>query len=427
MAEAAVGLSPKDEVERLVSSKPDALGIALIIANDYQNQPNNLRYIAGPHKDATKAVSVFESLGTVVYKVLNATAEEMRRSCQAVAQFHYNRKFQWIVVVFSGHGKADGVILGQDGNPIGVQLIVSLFQPECSVQNACIPKIFLFDMCRGEEILGSVLVPRGGSIIKPEVLPKIGNMLIAFSTLSNTRAFESEEGGVWLSRVLKHIGQDENSICDILNDVNKEVNEAYQDPNYKDAGTGKQAVQQPEQISTLHGNVYFLKEAKSRFFNQEEEMMETQDQLQEMSLEAAKMGNGPTTVSRNSGNSRLNKSLSDQGASIQPLSRSQAERSQSVPQDSSPTSLQPTAILNSKDPPAVQLKNLLVDRKKLKHPNYVEEEDPKKSKKKFRCEIYHSAFAENPIVGDFFRDKSSAKQDAAKKAMLLHQENKLLK
>lgn len=285
MAEAAVDLSPKENLERLVSSKPDAIGIALVIANDYRDQPNHLRCLAGPHKDAAKAVSVFESLGTLVYEVLNATAEELRRSCQAVAEFNYNPKFQWIVVVFSGHGKSDGEIWGQDGNPIGVQAIVSLFQPECSVQNACIPKIFLFDMCRGEEILESVLVARGGSIIKPEVLPKIGNMLIAYSALPNTRAFESKDGGIWLSRVLKHISEDENSICEILNDVNKEVNEAYQDPNYKDASTGRQAVQQPEQISTLLGNVYFLKEAKSRFFNHEEEMMETQDQLQEMSLE----------------------------------------------------------------------------------------------------------------------------------------------
>ena len=280
MAEAAVELSPIDEVKRLVLSKPDAIGIALIIANDYWNQPNGLRCIAGPHKDAANAVSVFESLGTVVYKVLNATAEEIRRACKAVAEFKYDTKFQWIVVVFSGHGKSNEEICGQDGVPIGLQVIVSLFQPECSVQNASIPKIFLFDMCRGKEILESVLVPRGGSIIKPVVLPKRGNMLIAFSTLSDTRAFESEEGGIWLSRVLKHIRQDESSISEILNDVNKEVNEFYQDPNRKDVN-GRQLMQQPEQISTLLGNVCFLKEAKSRF-QEEEEMMET---LQDMSLE----------------------------------------------------------------------------------------------------------------------------------------------
>ena len=111
------------------------------------------------------------------------------------------------------------------------------------------------------------------------------------------------------------------------------------------------------------------------------------------------------------------------------MPRSQTERSQSLPQDSSTPLVSPqaNATLNSRDPPAVQLKNLLVDRKKLEHPEYVDDEDSKKSKRKYRCKIYHSSFAENPIVGNFFRSKSEAKQDAAKKALLLHQENKLLK
>ena len=72
-------------------------------------------------------------------------------------------------------------------------------------------------------------------------------------------------------------------------------------------------------------------------------------------------------------------------------------------------------------PPAVQLKNILVDQRKLEPPHYDDEEDPTKTKKKFRCIVRHSSFKE-PIIGNWCRSKTDAKQDAAEKALKIIQE-----
>ena len=266
----------KSPIEELVKSAPDAIGIALILANDYDTKdkrPGRPPPIKGPHKDASYAKEVFESLGTVCHKVLNVGEVETMRACRSVAGYHYDtEKYKWIVVVFSGHGKREGELWGQDGSIIHIERMIDLFQPENSPQNAVIPKVFLFDMCRGEEISSSILVSRGdeepgnlqargGKVLEQLRMPVEGNMLIAYSTLPRMKAFESDTGGLWLSHLLRRLQDQNSSISEILNDVNEDVNKVYQ--SCKD-DSGRYLMQQPEHRSTLHGNVYFLKEARKR-------------------------------------------------------------------------------------------------------------------------------------------------------------------
>ena len=96
-------------------------------------------------------------------------------------------------------------------------------------------------------------------------------------------------------------------------------------------------------------------------------------------------------------------------------------RSHSVPQPSVARSSGGSGASPLSGPPAVQLKNILVDQRKLEPPHYDDEEDPTKTKKKFRCIMRHSSFKE-PIIGNWCRSKTDAKQDAAEKALKIIQE-----
>ena len=95
----------------------------------------------------------------------------------------------------------------------------------------------------------------------------------------------------------------------------------------------------------------------------------------------------------------------------------------------SPTSPTPTTMPSTHDPitkltsrgkglPPLkkcveELKNFIVDKKRLEAPCYIE--IPVDGEQQFRCSVKHQLFGE--IIGDLQRSKKDAKQSAAKKAL----------
>lgn len=68
-----------------------------------------------------------------------------------------------------------------------------------------------------------------------------------------------------------------------------------------------------------------------------------------------------------------------------------------------------------------ELKNLIVDKKRLEAPSY--NEIPVDTEQHFRCSVRHELFGE--ITGDLQRNKKDAKQSAARKALEYLQEKEL--
>lgn len=250
-----------DPLSKSTQAYPEAVGVAIIIANDYSTC-KALNTIQGPIDDASKAEAVFRSLKTVCHHVRNQNAARTIAACQFVASYEYpHDKFKWIIIVFSGHGNNE-TIIAQDGSNIPVQTIIDLFKHP---PNLSIPKFFFFDACRGIELTESHLVPRGPEIVHmnprggellSEVirLPEGCNMLIAFSTLPRKYAYEQRSsGGLWLSKLLDRLPNDDSSITDILNEVNKDVVDHFQPMNG--------LMQQPEYRSTLLGKINFKRDA----------------------------------------------------------------------------------------------------------------------------------------------------------------------
>ena len=231
-------------------------GLAIIVANDYKTFTSYKRPLDGPLQDANKAQATFESLNAECVTVINASAAELIAKCSSLGSRPHPKKFKWIVFVFSGHGENDDMIVAQDGVNVRVQELVNLFQSQPSL----IPKIFLFDACRGNETTNTVIVPRGsvdtnngmvergGKPLNTLKLPEYCNILVAFSTLPRKKAYEFK-GGLWLSQLLDRLATQNSSVTDILNEVNSDVISFYQDM--------EGFMQQPQYTSTLLGNVFF--------------------------------------------------------------------------------------------------------------------------------------------------------------------------
>jgi hypothetical protein len=240
-----------EELNELLSKSTGALGIALIVTNDYRTSSNAT--LEGTLKDATKAQNVFESLNTICYMKHNSTASQMFDAVCAVASCScYPDAFKWIVFIFSGHGD-NQVIKGQDGQKVRISNILEMFQPSQNRVAAKIPKILLFDTCRGDGITRSTLVPKGGQVCESIRVPENGNMLVGYSTLPHCMSYESgKEGGIWTSFLLNRLGRDECSINDVLTETNGDIIKYFQNKEVE--------IQQPECHSTLWSTVNLKEE-----------------------------------------------------------------------------------------------------------------------------------------------------------------------
>ena len=257
---------------KIIEENETANGVAILIGNDYDNEickKQNLRILKGPKKDVLKAESVFKQFGAACYLKLNATACETKTIINMASTMSYPSSYGWIVFVYCGHGADANALLAQDGKCVYVKYdIIDPFQPERSVPIAKIPKLFFIDACRGNEKTRPIFIsrgpdgftPRGGTGQDSVAFPPKGNMLVAYPTLSHTQSYEIDgEGGLWLNKVLDRLaGNDDLSVAEILQKVNGDIRDYYQE-RYPESKGREMSMQQAEYISTLHDVLKFKK------------------------------------------------------------------------------------------------------------------------------------------------------------------------
>ena len=216
-------------------------GIAILIGNDYKKISKD-KYLEGPLKDVERAYEVFSAFGGHCIKVTNESAKQTRKAIKdSIASMDGERlsPYEWVVVLFCGHGKDENFLLANDGESICIQVdLIDPFHPENAPKIAKIPKLFFIDACRGTEKTRPVLVPRGlynqeprgGKVLDSLKFPPKCNMLVAYSTLPKKEAYESQgEGGIWINKVLTRLEHEECcSILDVLTKVNKDIVDHYQ-------------------------------------------------------------------------------------------------------------------------------------------------------------------------------------------------------
>lgn len=231
------------------SKKP---GVAFIVSNDYDCQPGKfsekLDKLRGTHQDAEKMASVFETLGYQVVKGKNLMYDELFSFICEAADLPYTPSYKRLVFTFSGHGvagdrlfdqrrqyrgNASGKLCSQEGRDIEIEQIIDQFKPDKHPALGRMARLFFFDVCRGdEEDVGVPLQPRGvtakgGGFLIPERVPKDGNILVAYSTLPNHKAYELKDGSLWMKFLSEAILNQSDDIAVILTDVSSRVKEEF--------------------------------------------------------------------------------------------------------------------------------------------------------------------------------------------------------
>ena len=238
----------------VIHHRPTARGLAVIIANTSGPQQGQ-NTLTGVEQDFVRMVYTFEKLRFGVLPCKDVSKEELMCVVHGVASFlDYPESYRRIVFVLSGHG-IEHFIFTHDGK-VDINGIVDAFQPCNAPHLGCIPKMFFIDVCRGTKPMRPVFSPRGGEEVT-KIVPHFGNCLVAYSTLNSFEAFECQEGGVWMTLLSEKLLTLRGSIVDVLIDVNRALNEKYQDKNFW------KIIQQPTFEGTLNEHVKLLVEAES--------------------------------------------------------------------------------------------------------------------------------------------------------------------
>lgn len=244
---------------------PGNVGIALIVANDYRD--TSKRSLSGTNKDALTMEKAFTFLGYRTILKFNISRDGFIAECRELASYDYSSPngCKRVAVVFSGHGDLDdkerGVLVMQDEKTISTKELVDTFKTTANgnkTLTANLIRMFFIDACRGdlEEQRVVSRSPRGGEFIDQG--SSEAGIIIAYSTIENHKAYECNNGGIWMQLLAQEMCTSREPLQTILMNVNKKLNEQCN----RSQGVGK--MQTAQFVSQLLNDVYFLKERPSQ-------------------------------------------------------------------------------------------------------------------------------------------------------------------
>lgn len=252
-------------IQQIIDDNPSALGLAIIITNDYIENPLKPD-LHGAKKDGEEMEKSFRSLRFAVIHKHNASLTfTMSILHKAANDIHYLPSYRRLAFVFAGHGEENGCLFTNDGNSIQINTILNKLSPSSSKPASSSPlghmvRLFFIDACRGDRNdLGMMVSPRGGKSTEPLRIPStVTNVYIAYSTVSGFQSYEvKDQGGLWMQCVARKLMTVNDDISVVMTEVNKELHKKFQDPKYT-------IMMNPESILRLTERVNLLEEAAKR-------------------------------------------------------------------------------------------------------------------------------------------------------------------
>ena len=239
----------QDYLEDYIPDLSGYNGLAILIGMDYSTT-DKLDTLQGTQVDMIRLGETFSFLKFAVLKLENLAKHELVARLSFIT--HNKITCNRLVVVFSGHGKM-GELYVQDGKTIKTDEFFDQFSPTKTGTRIADVQLFFVDTCRGDAVDYGTIASRGG-IPKEKRHPCIDNVLIAYSTTPQHKAYECKgRVGLWLSWLARELQQSDKAITEVLVDVNCHLrNECQRN------GT---AFQTAEYTSYLTENVYLRKEA----------------------------------------------------------------------------------------------------------------------------------------------------------------------
>ncbi|XP_019854404.1 PREDICTED: uncharacterized protein LOC105313442 isoform X2 [Amphimedon queenslandica] len=252
-------------LEELFEAAPEAVGLAMIITNDYKDNPKYSN-LEATESDGASMAAAFTELGYTIVHKHNITGLILASILRRTSNIQYPKSCKRIAFVFAGHGRNESksettLLIMNDGESITIDFIVETLSPR-DPGNAIGNKVrmFFIDACRGDGKDEGRLVPRGGDCIEKQRLSSnAANYLLCFSTLAGFQSYEVKETGggsrgLWLPRIARNLTTCDDSIGDILVKVNEELSTEFQDKEKYPY------MMQPVLTQTLNESVFLLRE-----------------------------------------------------------------------------------------------------------------------------------------------------------------------
>ena len=252
-------------LEGLFEVVPEAVGLAVIITNDYKDN-RHYSNLEATESDGAAMAAAFTELGYATIRKHNITAPILTSILRKASNIRYPQSCKRIAFVFAGHGRDEPgsgatTLIMNDGENMAIDFIVETLSPH-DTNNTIGNKVrmFFIDACRGDGKDEGKLIPRGGDFIdKQRLSSNAANYLLCFSTLAGYQSYEVKENGggsrgLWLPRVARNLTTCDDSICDILVKVNTELLTEFQDREKYPF------MMQPVLIQTLNEMVFLLRE-----------------------------------------------------------------------------------------------------------------------------------------------------------------------
>lgn len=238
----------------------NTVGVALLVYNDYKTLGTEAE-LQFTHIDAHQMEGVFKEFGYVVYRKQNICEKDFMQHCKELAAYQYPENCRRILIYFSGHGN-DGTLVMQDDSHLIIKDIIKLFKPDVAnnLVLAEMAKMFFFDACRGREkdygyVARSRAQSKAGSEItclKRLVVPREGNMLVAYASTRHYSASETAAGGRWTACLIKALR--DSDLNDNLEAILKKANNLIDQQDHD-------SFQTSEYVSSLRIDVFFKQEA----------------------------------------------------------------------------------------------------------------------------------------------------------------------
>jgi hypothetical protein len=272
-------------LDSVFDAYPKAIGLAIIITNDYQKISDRHSPLAAAEGDGKAMEDSLKALGYAIVRKHNSTLALVMSLLDQLDRIRYPPSCKRLAFVFAGHGRwrpdNGHELITNDGKVLTVNTLLMKSSPSRLSGGTLGDRVRLFfiDACRGNLQDEGKMVHRGGELaeeIRISTAPH-SNMLICYSTLDGFRSYEMNGKGIWLPLVAEKLLKCDKSINDVIIDVNVELKSRFQDKKkypfmmqpevicrlneqvnvFKENPTrGKQPLQGPSTKSIVHSNGY---------------------------------------------------------------------------------------------------------------------------------------------------------------------------
>ena len=265
-------------IESVIEANSTAIGLAIIITNDYKSNPHHLDLLA-TESDGIAMEDAFKQLGFATIRKHNVTKSLVIALLHQCSSVRYPQTCKRLAFVFAGHGREpkqeddeEGTqLVTCEGKNVSVKTVVTKLSPLSPDSTlGSMARMFFIDACRGSRVDFGRLVSRGaeklshrgGGVIPDIRIPSEAcNFILCFSTVSGYRSYEVQKGdtgsrGIWLPLVAQKLKTSEKNIEVVMTEVNKEMMQQFQDRETYSC------MMQPEMILRLNETVNLMNEYK---------------------------------------------------------------------------------------------------------------------------------------------------------------------